>query len=236
MSRRLKEETTDLKKNRDLLNNINAMDKIRLQCTDISKRYSGKVIFNNVSIDLYGNSSLVITGKNGSGKSTLLKVISHLIRPDKGKIRLEINSCVIAVEKFYSHIGLFAPYLNLYDELTASENLDFFYDLKVETKSEKKDKIKSLLEKVGLYNRKDDLVRNYSSGMRQRLKLAYSVMNSPALLLMDEPRTNLDEQGISVVYELAEEQKKRGILILATNEKEDTELCSSRLCIEDFKK
>jgi len=212
------------------------MDNISLKCEGLSKRYNGKLIFSGVGFELTKNSSLVITGKNGSGKSTLLKVISHLIRLDKGKIDLEIDGNKIPSEKFYMNIGLFAPYLNLYDELTASENLDFFYDLKIENKTDKKEKIKCLLEKVGLYGRRDHLLRNYSSGMRQRLKLAYSVLNSPALLLMDEPRTNLDEQGISVVYELAEEQKKRGILILATNEKEDTELCSSRLSIEDYKK
>lgn len=211
------------------------MDSIRLKCEDITKRYNGKLIFKGVNAELGKNSSLVITGKNGSGKSTLLKVISHLIRPDKGKITLEINGSKIADDKFYNQIGLFAPYLNLYDELTAAENLDFFYDLKIENKSDKKEKINSLLDKVGLYNRKNDLIRNYSSGMKQRLKLAYSVMNSPALLLMDEPRTNLDEQGISVVYEFAEEQKKKGILILATNEKEDTGICTAKLSIEDFK-
>lgn len=211
------------------------MNSIRLQCKEISKRYNGKIIFKNVDLELKENSSLVITGKNGSGKSTLLKVISHLIRLDKGSISLEVDGNKIPAEKFHMKIGLFAPYLNLYDELSAWENLDFFYDLKVGNKNEKKEKIKYLLEKVGLYNRRDDLIRNYSSGMRQRLKLAYSVINSPALLLMDEPRTNLDEQGISVVYEIAEEQKKNGILILATNEKEDTAICESKLSIEDYK-
>ena len=211
------------------------MNSIRLQCKEISKRYNGKIIFKNVNLELKENSSLVITGKNGSGKSTLLKVISHLIRLDKGSISLEVDGNKIPAEKFHTKIGLFAPYLNLYDELSARENLDFFYDLKVDNKNEKKEKIKYLLEKVGLYNRRDDLIRNYSSGMRQRLKLAYSVINSPALLLMDEPRTNLDEQGISIVYEIAEEQKKNGILILATNEKEDTAICESKLSIEEYK-
>jgi heme exporter protein A len=211
------------------------MANIRLICKDISKKYNGKVIFKNVNLDLSEKSSLVITGKNGSGKSTLLKSISRLIRIDKGSITLEIGENKIPDEKFHINIGLFSPYLNLYDELTAEENLDFFYNLKNGKETEKKEKINFLLEKVGLYSRRSDLVRNYSSGMKQRLKLAYSVMNSPGLLLMDEPRTNLDEQGISVVYEFAEEQKKNGILILATNEKEDTEICSTGLSIEDYK-
>jgi heme exporter protein A len=211
------------------------MDSINLQCTDISKNYSGKVIFKNVNINLTGKSSLVINGRNGSGKSTLLKVISHLIRFDKGKIELNINSEIIKKENYFTKIGFLSPYINLYDELTGFENLDFFYDLKVEKKNNKEEEIKFLLEKVGLYKRKNDLIRNYSSGMKQRLKLAFAVLNNPPLLLMDEPRTNLDEEGISVIYNIAKEQKSRGILILATNEKEDNEICDTRLNIEDYK-
>lgn len=211
------------------------MESINLTCNNISKKYSGKVIFKDININLTERNSLVITGRNGSGKSTLLKVISHLIRLDKGSIELNIEGQKISGEKFFSHIGFFSPYLNLYDELTAWENLDFFYDLKVTGGNEKKEKIKYLLEKVGLYKRRDDLIRNYSSGMKQRLKLAFSVINEPPILLMDEPRTNLDEEGISVVYKIAEEQKEKGILILATNESEDTALCTSKLNIEDYK-
>jgi heme exporter protein A len=211
------------------------MDSINLQCTDVSKNYNGKVIFKNVNINLADKSSLVITGRNGSGKSTLLKVISHLIRFDKGSIELNINGQKITKEKFYTQIGFLAPYISLYDELTGWENLAFFFDLKVEQKDNKEEKLKYLLEKVGLYKRKNDLIRNYSSGMIQRLKLAFAVINNPPLLLMDEPRTNLDEEGISVVYNIAEEQKKRGILILATNEAEDTAICNSILNIEDYK-
>jgi heme exporter protein A len=211
------------------------MDSIILQCTDISKNYNGKVIFKKVNINLTEKSSLVITGKNGSGKSTLLKVISHLIRLDKGNIELKINGDIISKEKFFTKIGFFAPYINLYDELTGWENLDFFYELKVEQKNNKDEEIKYLLEKVGLFKRRNDLIRNYSSGMKQRLKLAFAVLNKPQLLLMDEPRTNLDEEGISVVYKIAEEQKERGILILATNESEDTSISNSGLNIEDYK-
>lgn len=211
------------------------MDSIKLQCTGIGKNYNGKVIFKNVNIKLAEKSSLVINGRNGSGKSTLLKVISHLVRLDRGKIILTVNGEAVPGEKFFSKIGFLSPYVNLYDELTGRENLDFFYDLKVGQKENKEEEIKTLLDKVGLYKRKNDLIRNYSSGMRQRLKLAFSVLNKPQLLLMDEPRTNLDEEGISVAYRIAEEQKERGILILATNEKEDNELCDTRLNIENYK-
>jgi heme exporter protein A len=210
------------------------MESINLQCTDISKSFNGKVIFKNVNISLTEKSSLVVNGRNGSGKSTLLKVISHLIRLDKGKIELSINGNIVPKEKYFNNIGFLSPYINLYDELTGCENLNFFYDLKVLDKSSKDKDIKNLMEKVGLYKRRNDLIRNYSSGMKQRLKLAFAIINNPPLLLMDEPRTNLDEEGISVVYNIAEEQKGRGILILATNEKEDNEICDTSLNIEEY--
>lgn len=211
------------------------MDKINLKCTDITKSFNGKIVFKNLNINLTESKSLVINGRNGSGKSTLLKVISHLIRLDKGKIELSINDKLISKEKYFSKIGFLSPYINLYDELTGLENLDLFYDLKVGQNNNKAEEIKYLLEKVGLYKRRDDLIRNYSSGMKQRLKIAFAVINKPALLLMDEPRTNLDEEGISVVYKVAEEQKERGILILATNESDDNEICDSSLNIEEYK-
>lgn len=211
------------------------MDKINLKCMDITKSFNGKVVFKNVNINLTESTSLVVNGRNGSGKSTILKVISHLIRLDKGKIELKIKDKLISKEKYFSKIGFLSPYINLYDELTGQENLDLFYDLKVEQKNNKAEEIKYLLEKVGLYKRRDELIRNYSSGMKQRLKIAFAVISKPALLLMDEPRTNLDDEGISVVYKVAEEQKERGILILATNERDDNEICESSLNIEEYK-
>lgn len=211
------------------------MDSIILKCTELTKTYYGKTVFKNVNIELTEKKSLVINGRNGSGKSTLLKVISRLIRPDKGKTELSFNGKNVSNDNFYKSIGFLAPYINLYDELTGMENLSFFYDLKSEKKENKEEIVKLFLEKVGLYKRKNDLVRNYSSGMKQRLKLAFAVINRPQVLLMDEPRTNLDEEGIAVVYGFAEEQKQNGILILATNEKEDNDICENRLDIEACK-
>ena len=210
------------------------MDEAKLKITNLSKSYNGKVIFKELNLELKEKQSLVITGKNGSGKSTLLKVISHLIRPEKGEIKIEINNKIVPTEKVFTCTGLLAPYINVYDELTAFENLEFFYKLKVGTNNSG-DIIKGLLEKVGLYKRRNDLIRDYSSGMKQRVKLAYSVLNNPPILFMDEPRTNLDEEGIAVVYKIAEEQKQKGILLIATNEKEDTVLCENKICIEDYK-
>ncbi len=216
------------------------MEKIELSCENLEKRFSNKLIFKNLSFRLTNSSSLVITGRNGTGKSTLIKVISNLIRESNGKKWISINDKVIDTDQHYLNIGLIAPYINLYDELTGFENLEFFNKLKFNRNNNGEeenthDKLKYLLDKVNLYKRRNDLLKNYSSGMKQRLKLAFAILNDPLILLMDEPRTNLDEEGINVVYDIAEKQKEKGILIIATNENEDTKLCTESINIENYK-
>ena len=126
-------------------------------------------------------------------------------------------------------------YLNLYDELTGYENLDFFYRLKSSRKDNLKDRIDFILHRVNLYEKKNELLKNYSSGMKQKLKLAFAVLHEPEILLLDEPRSNLDKAGVDMIYEISNEQKKKGILIIATNDEDDKELCDSILSIEDYK-
>ncbi len=211
------------------------MNGFSIKCSGLEKKYLNRVIFRNFNAELNEGESLAVTGKNGSGKSTLLKIIANLIKPDRGSIVFTENGGEINREKHHFHTGMIAPYINLYEELTAYENLAFFYDLKNPGGKDKKERIDSLLEKVNLYGRRNDEVKNFSSGMKQRVKLAFAVINNPRLLLMDEPRTNLDTEGVDLVYGVAEEQKKNGILIIATNEPEDTGLCARVVSVEDFK-
>ena len=214
------------------------MDNVEIVCENLSKSFSGKTIFKKVSFKISNGESLIITGKNGSGKSTLIKVIAGIISPSKGDMSLDIDSKSIPKEVFFKHIGLMSPYLNLYDELSGYENLEFFMNIKCPGKpvNERDEKINFLLESVGLFKRKKDLYKNYSSGMKQRLKLAFALLNDPLLLLLDEPCANLDKEGIEVVYRFAEEQRKKGMLMVATNEESDLQLCDSLINIEDFKK
>ena len=212
------------------------MEANSIKCNNLEKRFLNKVIFRNLNLELHTGGSVAITGRNGSGKSTLLKVMANLIKPEKGSVEIIESGKAVNPEKRHLYTGMISPYINLYEELTAYENLDFFYDLKcTDKKTEKKEYINSLLERINLYGRRNDEVKNFSSGMKQRVKLAFAVINKPPVLLMDEPRTNLDTDGISLVYEVAEEQKKNGILIVATNEPEDTKLCSEIISIEDYK-
>jgi heme exporter protein A len=214
------------------------MTKSSLICSNLTKYYSHRLIFGNLELSLNENSSVGIVGKNGSGKSTLIKAIAGIITPSKGEIALRIENKPIPKELHFKHIGLMSPYLNLYDELTGYENLEFFINIKCPDKSsgEKEETVNYLLQSVGLFKRKKDLFKNYSSGMKQRLKLAFALLNEPQLLLLDEPCANLDKEGIEVVYKFAEKQRKKGMLIVATNEESDLQLCDSLINIEDFKK
>jgi len=210
------------------------LDNAELILTDIEKKFVTKTIFKKVNLNLKNGSSLALTGRNGSGKSTLIKIIAGLLAATKGKCTLNINGNKTDKEHLYRYTGFVAPYLNLYDELSAYENLEFFTVMKSNGKKADKEYINSLLERVNLYNRRFDFVKDFSSGMKQRLKLAFSIINSPPLLLMDEPRTNLDTYGIDIAYGIIEEQIKQGILILATNEIEDTAMCAQSLNIEEY--
>ena len=211
------------------------MSLTEIKCENLSKSYSGRTIFKDLSFNISSSQSLTVTGSNGSGKSTLIKVIANLIHSSKGNIIVKSDNMEVPRDKWFEKTGLLSPYLNLYDELTGFENLDFFYRLKAKDRSYSHDRIDHVLHKVNLYEKRNELLKNYSSGMKQKLKLAFAVLHEPEILLLDEPRSNLDKAGIDMIYEVSAEQKKKGILIIATNDEDDKELCDSILSIEDYK-
>lgn len=214
------------------------MNIIEIVCDNISKSYSGKSIFKNLNLKISSRESLTITGRNGTGKSTLIKVLSNLVKNSKGRITVRENGKDLNAETWFLRTGLLTPYYNLYDELTGSENLRFFYELKLqENKKEEfiNERVNFFLHEVSLYDKRNELVKNYSSGMKQRLKLAFAVINEPEILFMDEPRTNLDKYGIEIMNRFAVAQKEKGILIIATNDEDDKQLCDRTLNIEDYR-
>jgi heme exporter protein A len=199
------------------------MNLISFSAENIAKTFNRRKIFNDISFTMKEFNSLAITGRNGSGKSTLLKILAGVLSPTKGEMNLVIEGRVIKKEEYFVHLGLVSPYLQLYDEFTGWENLDFFRKVRgLDTADEY---LAELLSRVNLSDRKNDFVRTYSSGMKQRLKYAFALIHRPVILLLDEPTSNLDDEGIATVYQIMEEQKKSGILIVATNDKEDITMC-----------
>jgi heme exporter protein A len=202
-----------------------SLQNISLEINNLRKEFDRRPVFKNLSFILTNTDSMAITGKNGSGKSTLIKVLANVYTQTSGNISFSIDSKIIERENYYRYIGFVSPYLNLYDEFTGEENLR----LVTKIRGFKSDNTDEVLKRVGLYERRHDLVKIYSSGMKQRLKLAFAVIHRPLVLLLDEPTSNLDSEGIGVVERIAEEYKTERILIIATNDEYERNLCQKEI-------
>ncbi|MBN2013038.1 heme ABC exporter ATP-binding protein CcmA [candidate division KSB1 bacterium] len=190
-----------------------------LKIKNIGKRFGRTILFRDISLEMNSGDVVAITGWNGSGKSTLLRIIAGLGRATIGKIEFYRND-VLQTEFDRRHfLGLVAPELNLYDELSARENLAFL--MQVRGLQKDRQAIDHLLQHVGLAGWEDALYGIYSSGMKQRLKLTQALLHSPPLLLLDEPFSNLDTKGIAVVDEIIKKHRQRGMIIIASNEQRE---------------
>jgi len=193
---------------------------ISLEIKGLAKSFGYRKVFQGINFCIRENESLVIVGKNGSGKTTLLKILAGFLRPSQGEVVFRLNGQIKKKEERRKLLGFVSPDLSLYDELTALENLQFL--IQVQGLHLNKLELIKKLEEAGLEERGNDLVSSYSSGMKQRLKYAFALLNDPQILLLDEPGSNLDETGLILLNEIIEIQRKRGILILATNDKRET--------------
>jgi heme exporter protein A len=209
------------------------MTSVTLELENIRKEFSRRVIFDKIGFRLSNGNSLAITGINGSGKSTLVKIIAGIISPTRGAVTLTADGREITLNRYHDYIGFVAPYIQLYDEFSALENLRFFERIRGRTPDT--EYINYLLERVVLYSRRHDDVRTYSSGMKQRLKYAFALLHRPPILIFDEPRSNLDRHGIATVYSVMEEQKENGMLILATNDQEDLSYAETILNLDEVR-
>ncbi len=209
------------------------MNNYSLEATDVSKSFGRRLIFKALDFKMEGSGIFGIAGANGSGKSTLVKIIAGINSPTSGKIIHKDNGIEISPEKLHNHIGFVSPYLVLYEEFTAWENLGYFADIR--GISFNKEKIEDLLNKFLLFPRRNDLVKAYSSGMKQRLKFLFALMHSPNLIILDEPTSNLDNEGKNSVYDIIESEGRNNIVIIASNEDSDLKLCGNTIQLEKYK-
>jgi heme exporter protein A len=190
-----------------------------LEVTNAGKHYSGTLLFKDICFSLYSGEVLAVTGWNGSGKSTLLRILAGLVRPSAGKVEMYFQNELIPKESRRRYLGMVAPALSLYGELSALENMKFFYN--VRGLPFHRTNCLALLERVGLIQHIHEMSGKFSSGMQQRLKLAQAILHSPPLLLFDEPGCNLDSKGMEVVEDLIETQRQNGMTVIASNEKRE---------------
>lgn len=189
-------------------------------------------MFSDLSFEVGGGEVVAVTGSNGSGKSTLLRIVAGILRPNRGRVELEVAGRGVSDRDRPLHVGMVAPYLELYRSFTARENLEFQARVRgIDSCMEKS--ITGLLERVGLKGRGDELLEGYSSGMTQRLRIASALLTRPPCLLLDEPFSNLDRGGRDLVRSVVEEQRERGaIQLVATNREEVAEECDRQISVE----
>jgi heme exporter protein A len=209
------------------------MTNYSLSLNNVQKVFGRRLIFKNINLTLTTGRVYGLSGRNGSGKSTLAKIIAGIISTTSGKIEHTLNGKEIKPEKLHDHLGFVSPYLVLYDEFTALENLEFF--TKIRGNKFDKDNAEKLLEDFQLGDRGNDELRGYSSGMKQRMKFIFALMHSPQLLILDEPTSNLDEAGKSIVYSTIKNKLSDNLVIIASNESSDLALCDEIIEIEKYK-
>jgi heme exporter protein A len=204
-----------------------------IKAESLRKNFGRRLIFEDLDFSYSDKGIFGIAGANGSGKSTLVKIIAGLLSPSSGKIVHSSGGKEIIAEKLHNHLGFVSPYLVMYDEFSAHENLKFISEIRGVKFDE--DRSNWLLEQFGIFSRRHDAVKAYSSGMKQRLKFVFALLHSPSLVILDEPTSNLDASGKDTVYRIVQLESADKIILIASNEENDLALCSSVIEMENFK-
>jgi len=200
---------------------------------NLGRRFNRDWIFRNINYTFSQPESYAVLGANGSGKSTLLQILNGSLSPSSGNISFFYQQKKLEVEQVYQHISLAAPYLELIEDFSLSEVIDFHFQFKKYLNGADRNKIIELLQ---MENSKNKLIRYFSSGMKQRVKLALAFCADTPLLMLDEPTSNLDTQGIDWYLKLIEEFAANRLTIICSNQEHEYSFCQNRLNILDYKK
>ncbi len=201
-----------------------------IKLTNTGKRYNREWIFRHFGYEFSSGKKYAITGSNGSGKSTLLQVIAGALTHNEGSIQMTLNGKILPEENCFQHISLAAPYLELIEEMTANEFLAFHHQFKSLTCSKKE-----ILRTISLEKAANKQIRYYSSGMKQRLKLAQAFFSTTPILLLDEPTTNLDADGIALYQQLIADYTKTKLVIISSNDTQEYNFCEEVIAIGEYK-
>ena len=199
---------------------------------NIGRRFNREWIFRGIDYTFTSGESYAILGSNGSGKSTLLQVLNGSLSPSAGTISYELDEKNITAEDVFVHLSLAAPYLELIEEFTLTEMIALHFKFKnykagMDTKA--------VIDLLAMDNSKNKLIKYFSSGMKQRLKLALAFCADTTLLMLDEPTSNLDAQGVDWYLNLVERFAKDRLTIVCSNQPHEYGFCGKQLSIADYK-
>ncbi len=200
---------------------------------NLGRRFNRDWIFRNINYTFSQPQTYAVLGINGSGKSTLLQILNGSLSPSAGTICFFYQHKNLEIEQVYQHVSLAAPYLELIEEFSLTEMIDFHFQFKKYVTGMDRHKIIELLQ---METSKNKLLRYFSSGMKQRVKLALAFCADTPLLMLDEPTANLDAQGIDWYLQLIEKFAANRLTIICSNQEHEYDFCQNKLNILDYKK
>jgi ABC-type multidrug transport system ATPase subunit len=199
-----------------------------ISLTEAGKRFNKDWIFRNLTFHFEAGNKYALVGNNGSGKSTLLQIIAGYSNLSKGSIEWKEADATTIYEK----ISIAAPYLELVEEFTAQEQFTFHTQFKSISKLLS---IQEMIDAVGLTDATHKQIRYYSSGMKQRLKLALAIFSNTPILLLDEPCSNLDKDGYTLYKKLIQQYAMHKLIIVGSNDSQEYEFCETQINLMDYK-
>jgi len=199
---------------------------------DIGRRFNREWVFRHIDYRFQTGQSYAVLGPNGSGKSTFLQVIAASLIPSAGHIRYMAAEKKIEPDSLYQHLSLAAPYMELIEEFTLIEQIRFHFALRNYLTGFDEE---AFLELLGLRHAKDRQIRHFSSGMKQRVKLALACCSDAPLVLLDEPTSNLDKQGVDWYLNLVTETRATRLVIVCSNQEKEYGFCEQVINIIDYK-
>ena len=200
--------------------------------SDAGKRFNRDWIFRHFNYTFEAGQSYAITGPNGSGKSTLLQALSGGMYINEGRIEYRIMNKEQKNEEIYRDVSICAPYLEVVEEMTLREFLDFHHGFKPFLSGITTD---SIITVLGLEKAVNKQIRYYSSGMKQRVKLAQCIFSDTAIVLLDEPCTNLDAAGIELYHSLITDYCKDRLVVVSSNDEVEYKFCGNKINMGDYK-
>jgi ABC-type multidrug transport system ATPase subunit len=203
---------------------------LQITLLNIEKKFNDEMLFSKVNHIFETPSKTALLGINGSGKSTLLQIISGYLSPSRGTINYTLNGVEVSKESIFEHISICAPYLDLIEEMTLTEFFEYHFAFKKRVMN-----INEMISYLGLEKSKNKLIEKFSSGMKQRVKLAQAFFSESPILLLDEPCTNLDEDGFMLFDKLMNQFTSGRIVIIASNDAAETKYCTEKYYIKDLK-
>ena len=205
---------------------------MKIIAQNLGKKFRNEWIFRNLNYEFQSGESYTFIGANGSGKSTLLQVLSGFMPHSEGVINYESKSKSLIIDEYYKHLVVAAPYLELIEDFTLTEIIEFHIKFKPFKNNLS---ISNFIDFIELPKAKNKEVKFFSSGMKQRVKLGLAFWSDCEILMLDEPTSNLDAEASSWYLRNVQEYSKNRLLLLCSNQPNEYQFCRNILNIQDYK-